>query len=40
MQANIPSRVHIADITVRDGFQSEMHVIPTEAKLFIRLVVK
>ena len=35
MESKIPSKVHIADITVRDGFQSETHVIPTEAKLFI-----
>ena len=31
----LPQRVSVGDITVRDGFQSETRVIPTEAKLFI-----
>ena len=32
---NLPERISISDITVRDGFQSEERVIPTDAKLFI-----
>lgn len=31
----LPQKVTISDITVRDGFQTEEKVIPTEAKLFI-----
>lgn len=31
----LPSKVVIHDLTVRDGIQSEQHVIPTEAKLWI-----
>jgi len=31
----LPKRISVADITVRDGFQSEERMIPTEAKLFI-----
>lgn len=31
----LPRRVSISDLTVRDGFQSETRVIPTEAKLFV-----
>jgi hydroxymethylglutaryl-CoA lyase len=30
-----PERVTLSDLTVRDGFQAETRVIPTEAKLFI-----
>jgi hydroxymethylglutaryl-CoA lyase len=32
---SLPQKVTISDITARDGFQSETHVIPVEAKLFI-----
>ena len=32
---NLPEKVSISDLTVRDGFQAETHVIPVEAKLFI-----
>ena len=32
---NLPKKVTISDITVRDGFQSESRVIPVEGKLFI-----
>jgi hydroxymethylglutaryl-CoA lyase len=32
---NLPEKVTISDITVRDGFQAEEQVIPTDAKLFI-----
>jgi hydroxymethylglutaryl-CoA lyase len=31
----LPSKVSLSDLTVRDGFQSETHVIPAQAKLFI-----
>ena len=30
---NYPKKVTIGDITVRDGFQHEEQLIPTEAKL-------
>lgn len=30
-----PEKVTVADITARDGFQSETHVIPSEAKLYL-----
>ena len=32
---NLPKRVDLADITVRDGFQHEEKWIPTEAKLWV-----
>lgn len=32
---NLPKKVTISDLTVRDGFQSESRVIPVEGKLFI-----
>lgn len=32
---NLPKRVDLADITVRDGFQHEERWIPTEAKLWV-----
>ena len=32
---NMPQRVTVADLTARDGFQSETKVIPTDAKLYI-----
>ena len=32
---NLPEKISISDITVRDGFQSEERVISTAAKLFI-----
>jgi len=32
---HLPERVSIADLTVRDGFQSETKVIPVEGKLYI-----
>jgi hydroxymethylglutaryl-CoA lyase len=32
---NLPERVSISDITVRDGIQAEQRFIPTEAKLYI-----
>ncbi len=35
MGSKLPEKVSVSDITVRDGFQSEEHVIPAEAKLFI-----
>ena len=35
MIERFPEKVTISDLTVRDGFQAETHVIPTEAKLFI-----
>jgi hydroxymethylglutaryl-CoA lyase len=35
MKLNIPSRVELIDITLRDGFQHEEKFIPTEAKLYI-----
>ncbi len=31
----LPEKVTLSDLTVRDGFQSEQKVIPTEGKLFI-----
>jgi len=31
----LPDKVSLSDLTVRDGFQSEDHVIPAEAKLYI-----
>lgn len=31
----LPRKVVVHDLTVRDGFQSEQHIIPTEAKLWI-----
>jgi hydroxymethylglutaryl-CoA lyase len=34
-QLQLPLKVSIADITLRDGIQAEQHVIPTEAKLFM-----
>lgn len=34
MQLNLPKKVHIGDITVRDGFQHEEKFISTEAKLY------
>ncbi|MEW6113243.1 MAG: pyruvate carboxyltransferase, partial [Thermodesulfobacteriota bacterium] len=33
-ELNYPKKVHIGDITVRDGFQHEEIWIPTEAKLY------
>jgi len=35
MEMILPDKVTISDLTVRDGFQSEQRVIPTDAKLFI-----
>ena len=35
MTERFPEKVTISDLSVRDGFQAETHVIPTEAKLFI-----
>ena len=35
MSWNLPKRVDLADITVRDGFQHEERWIPTEAKLWV-----
>ena len=37
MEKNLtfPKRVTISDLTLRDGFQNEEHIIPTEAKLFM-----
>ncbi|HUV59875.1 MAG TPA: hypothetical protein VMW09_07155 [Desulfatiglandales bacterium] len=35
MTDRFPDKVTISDLSVRDGFQAEAHVIPTEAKLFI-----
>jgi hydroxymethylglutaryl-CoA lyase len=35
MKLVLPKRITIADITVRDGLQSELRVIPLEAKLFL-----
>lgn len=35
MAMNLPDQVTLSDLTVRDGFQSETRVIPTDAKLFI-----
>ena len=35
MDLNLPKKVTISDLTVRDGFQSESRVIPAEGKLFI-----
>jgi len=32
---SLPPRVAVSDLTVRDGFQSEQRLIPTDAKLFI-----
>jgi len=32
---NLPERVTVADLTMRDGFQSETRVIPVESKLYI-----
>ncbi len=31
----LPRKVTLSDLTLRDGFQSETHIIPAEAKLFI-----
>lgn len=31
----LPGKVTVSDLTAREGFQSEEHVIPTDAKLFI-----
>jgi len=35
MTDKFPEKVTLSDLTVRDGFQAETRVIPTEAKLFI-----
>lgn len=35
MEMKYPKKVHIGDITVRDGFQHEEKFIPTEAKLWL-----
>ena len=35
MEMNLPDKVTLSDLTVRDGFQSENRVILTDAKLFI-----
>jgi hydroxymethylglutaryl-CoA lyase len=35
MRGILPNKITISDLTVRDGFQAEQHVISTEAKLFI-----
>jgi len=35
MEMILPDKVTLSDLTVRDGFQSEQCVIPTDAKLFI-----
>jgi len=34
-QLNYPKKVHLGDITVRDGFQHEEKFIPTDAKLWV-----
>ena len=31
----LPKKVVVHDVTVRDGFQSEQHVVPAEVKLWI-----
>ncbi|MFP4085280.1 MAG: pyruvate carboxyltransferase [Desulfobacteraceae bacterium] len=35
MEYHLPKKASIADLTIRDGFQSEQKVMPAEAKLFI-----
>jgi len=35
MTKNLPDKVTLSDITLRDGLQAETKVMPTEAKLFI-----
>jgi hydroxymethylglutaryl-CoA lyase len=35
MSLHLPGEVVLSDLTVRDGFQAETHVVPTEAKLYI-----
>ena len=35
MSDHWPGEVVLSDLTVRDGFQAEAHVVPTEAKLYI-----